>query len=130
MLTHKLELHIIELRKAKEEYEKNKSNKKAQWMMFINNPNEAEVQKIMKENKEIEEAVVEIREMTEDEKIERLAFLRQKAIMDEKAIYAAGLDKGEKKNKIEIAKKMKVKNMDIKTIMEITELTKEEIEKL
>ncbi len=76
--------------------------------------------------------------MTEDEKLERLAFLRQKAIMDEKAIYAAGLDKGElrgkeegiKQEKIETAKKMKAKNMDINTIIEITELTKEEIEKL
>ncbi|MCI8345503.1 MAG: Rpn family recombination-promoting nuclease/putative transposase [Clostridia bacterium] len=138
MLTDKLELHIIELSKAKEEYRKNKTSKKAQWMMFINNPNEVEVQKIMKENKEIEEAVVVIKEMTEDEKLERLAFLRQKAIMDEKAIYAAGLDKGElrgkeegiKQEKIETAKKMKAKNMDINTIIEITELTKEEIEKL
>ena len=138
MLTDKLELHIIELRKAREEYEKNKSNKKAQWMMFINNPNEMEVQEIMKENKEIEEAVVIIKEMTEDEKLERLAFLRQKAIMDEKAIYAAGLDKGEikgretgiKENQIEVAKKMKEKNIDINIIEEITKLTKEEIEKL
>ena len=142
MLTDKLELHIIELRKVREEYEKNKSSKKAQWMMFINNPNEMEVQEIMKENKEIEEAVVEIREMSEDEKLERIAFLRQKAIMDEKAIYAAGLDKGEmrgkeagikegeKKKQLEVAKKMKTKNMDINTIIEITELTKEEIEKI
>lgn len=138
MLTDKLELHIIELGKAKEEYVKNKTSKKAQWMMFINNPNEVEVQEIMKENKEIEEAVVEIREMSEDEKLERLAFLREKAIMDEKAIYAAGLDKGEirgkeegkKEKQLEVAKKMKAKDIDIDTIIEITELTKEEIEKL
>lgn len=75
------------------------------------------------------------------EKLERLAFLRQKAIMDEKAIYAAGLDNGEmsgkeegikeweKKNQLEIAKRIKAKNMDVNTIMEITQLTKEEIEK-
>lgn len=130
MLTDKLELRIIDLNKVKEEYEKDKTNKKAQWMMFINNPNETEVQEIMKENKEIEEAVVEIREMSEDEKLERLAFLREKAIMDEKAIYAAGLDKGEKKNQLEVAKRMKAKGMDIDTIIEITELTKDEIEKL
>lgn len=35
------------------------------------------------------------------EKLERLAFLRQKAIMDEKAIYAAGLDNGEMSGKEE-----------------------------
>lgn len=139
ILTHKLEIRLIDLNKVKEEYKKDKTNKKAQWMMFINNPNEVEVQEIMKENKEIEEAVVE---MSEDEKLERLAFLRQKAIMDEKAIYAAGLDKGEirgkevgreegkKKNQLEVAKKMKAKDMDIKIIIEITGLTKEEIEKI
>ena len=150
MLTDKLEIRIIDLNKVKEEYKKDKTNKKAQWMMFINNPNEVEVQEIMKENKEIEEAVVEIVEMSEDEKLERLAFLRQKAIMDEKAIYAAGLDKGEirgkevgreegikvgieegkKKNQLEVAKKMKAKDMDINIIIEITGLTKEEIEKI
>ncbi len=138
MLTDKLELRIIELSKAKEEYMKNKTSKKVQWMIFINNPNEVEVQEIMKENKEIEEAVVEIREMSEDEKLERLAFLREKAIMDEKAIYAAGLDKGElrgkeegkKENQLETAKKMKKEDLPIELISKITELTKEEIEKL
>jgi predicted transposase/invertase (TIGR01784 family) len=138
ILTDKIELRIIELSKAKEEYEKNKSNEKAQWMMFLNNPNEEEVQDIMKENEGIKKATVEIVKMSEDEKMERLAFLRKKAIMDEKSIYAAGLDKGEtigiskgeKQKTIEIAKKMKAKGKSINEIMEITELTKEEIEKL
>ena len=142
MLTDKLELRIIELNKAREEYEKDKTNKKAQWMMFINDPNEGEVQEIMNENKEIEEAVVVIKEMTEDEKLERLAMLRQKAIMDEKAIYAAGLDKGElrgkevgikegeKRKQLEVAKKMKKEGLPLDLIQKITELTKEEIEKL
>lgn len=146
MLTDKLEFHIIDLNKAKEEYKRDKTNKKAQWMMFINNPNEGEVQEIMNENKEIEEAVVVIKEMTEDEKLERLAMLRQKAIMDEKAIYAAGLDKGElrgkevgrkegikegiKETRIETAKRMKKEGLPLDLIQKITELTKEEIEKL
>ncbi len=58
--------------------------------------------------------------------------------MGEKAIYAAGIDKGEikgreagKKEGIkEVAKKMKEKNIAINVIEEITKLTKEEIEKL
>jgi predicted transposase/invertase (TIGR01784 family) len=49
-----------------------------------------------------------------------LEFLkRQKAFED-----------GEKANSIAMAKKMKAKNMSIEDIMEITELSKEEIEKL
>lgn len=138
MLTDKIELHIIELNKTRKEYSKNRKNKKAQWMMFINNPNEKEVQEIMEKNEGIKKATVEIVKMSEDEKMERLAFLRQKAIMDEKSIYAAGLEKGEqrgiekgeKKTKIEIAKKMKEKMINISEIIQITGLTKEEIDKI
>ena len=41
-----------------------------------------------------------------------------------------GQEDGRKNEKIEIAKKMKIKNMKINEISEITGLTKEEIEKL
>ena len=37
---------------------------------------------------------------------------------------------GEKQNKIKIAKKMLEKNRDIEEIMELTELTEEEIKKI
>ena len=41
-----------------------------------------------------------------------------------------GFEKGINQNKIETAKKMKLKNIDISDIIDITGLTKEEIEKL
>ena len=41
-----------------------------------------------------------------------------------------GMQKGAKQKQIEIAKKMLENKMDIETIIKITELTKEEIEKL
>ena len=41
-----------------------------------------------------------------------------------------GITKGEKKNSIEIAKKLLKLNMPLEQIIEITELTKEEIEKI
>jgi predicted transposase/invertase (TIGR01784 family) len=94
ILTDKIEIHIIELEKARAEYLKDKNNKKAQWMLFIDNPNSEEVHKVMNENKDIEKATVEIVKMSEDEKMRKLAELREKAIMDEKSIYAAGMDKG------------------------------------
>ena len=96
ILTDALEIHIIELSKTKREYETNKENRKVQWMMFLDNPNTEEVGKIMEENKEIKEAVVEVHKMSKDEKIRKLAELREKAIMDEKEIYSTGYHKGEK----------------------------------
>ena len=134
VLTDKIEFRIIELKKVIKEYEKNKENEKAQWMMFINNPNDMEVQEIMKENKEIKEATVEIVKMSQDEKIRKLAELREKAIMDEKAVFDAGkedgIQQGELQTKINIAKNMKNKKIDINIIVEVTGLTKEEIEKI
>ena len=104
----------------------------------------------MKKNKDIEEAVVTVHEMSEDEKLRRLAELREKAIMDEKAIRKAGyvhgmeegLEKGIEKGKalgektgyekakIKIAKKLKEKGNSVDEIKEITGLSEEEINKL
>ncbi len=98
ILTDKIEIHIIELDKVLEEYKKDNTNEKAQWMMFINNPNTEEVQKVVEKNKKIKEATVEVRKMSEDEKLRKLAELREKAIMDEKDIYRAGIEKRKKRN--------------------------------
>ena len=68
----------------------------------------------------------------ENERIE--AFKRKLAIWDyntklEEA-EKRGKEEGEKEKQQEIAKKMKEKGIDISTIIEITGLKKEEIEKL
>ena len=142
VLTNKFEIHILELEKVKEEYRKNKENKKAQWLLFLENPDMEEVKEIMGKNEEIKEAVVKVREMSEDEKLQRLADLREKAIMDEKAIYQAGLNNGKAEGEKlgrekqraetmrEVAKKLLKQNMKIENVAEITGLTIEEIQKL
>ena len=133
-LTNKFEIHILELGKVKEEYRKNKENKKAQWLLFLDNPELKEVEEIMESNKKVKEAVIKVREMSEDEKLQRLADLREKAIMDEKAIYQAGLNNGKEEGRVEtmkeVAKKLLKQNMKIENVSEITGLTIEEIEKL
>ena len=90
----------------------------------------------MEKNEDVKKAVVTVRKMSEDEKMEKLAELRLKAIMDEEAIYDTGvndgIEKGIKKGKnaktVEIAKKLLNKNMSIEEIIDITGITKEEIE--
>ncbi|MBO5413727.1 MAG: hypothetical protein J6A29_05540, partial [Clostridia bacterium] len=76
------------------------------------------------------EEIEKIDDLTKNERNQRISELREKAIMDEKAIYAKGLDVGEENNKIKIAKKMLAENMPIEVIIKMTELTKEKIEKL
>ena len=134
VLTDALEIYIIETEKAKKCLT-NEHTQLSSWLQFINNP-EAIVDM---ENKELKKAKEVLSEISKDENERYKAELRQKYIMDQKAIHDHGFDKGleegikqgietgSKKEKIEIAKKMKAKKMDIKTIAEITCLTEEEI---
>ena len=79
-----------------------------------------------------------LNEISDDEREEELAFQRLMYIMDKKAIEAAGFDKGEKvgiqkgekSEKIKIAKDLLHKKIYIDIIAETIGLTKEEIEKL
>lgn len=72
------------------------------------------------------------------EKKDILQNYEKKYIMDQKAIEDAGYDKGlnegisqgQKKETLEIAKKMKEQAIDIETIKDITGLTIEEINNL
>ncbi len=146
ILTDDIEIHIIELPKARNMYEKNKENEKIQWMLFIDNPNSKEVHKIMEKNKRVKEAVIKVKEMTEDEKMERLAFLRQKAILDEDAIRDAGYDdgfeegkedgiregikEGIKTGKIDMIKRLYSINMPIEQIANVTEMSIEEVKEV
>ena len=148
VLTDLLEIRIINLKRIREAYQKDKDSKKNQWVMFLEDPNSREVQEIMEKNEDVKKAVVTVREMSEDEKMERLAELRQKAIMEEKALYNTGIregkelgekigreagekigeQKGEQKKKIEVIKRMLNENFDNDTIKKIANATDEEIE--
>ena len=146
ILTDVLELNIIEIPKAREMLKREPDNKLAQWIIFLDNPNESEVSKFMKEDKEIKEAVEKLEEISEDEELRRLAELKEKAEIDDKLarMYLTkygreegikeGIKQGKKEGinseKIEVAKRMKDKGMDIELIAEITKLTKEEIDNI
>ena len=88
----------------------------------------------MKENKDINDATIVVKKMSKSEQMRRLAFLRQKAIMDEKSIKRAGIKEGikegAKESKIKIAKKMLENGFEIEMIANMTELEKKEIEKI
>ena len=80
--------------------------------------------------KEIKEAIETLEDISSDEAKERIAELRQKYIMDMKSQLRTAEEKGLKKGIKEIAKKMLQENIAIETMIKITGLTKEEIEKI
>ena len=140
ILTDKFELDIIELLKIKGR--ENEKDQPLDWLIFLENPESERVTRKMEENENLKEAVEKLDRISEDEKMQRIIELREKAIRDEHAIYDKGLDdgiekgiqkgkeKGAKEEKIKIVKSMLKENMDIEIIIKITGLTKEEIEKL
>ena len=130
ILTEDLELRIIEIPKAEKILNKDRYNKIAQWLMFLDNPNTERVEEIMKENEEVKKANSVLYEMSEDEMLQRLAELREKWDLDERSALGHAEEEGIRKGKKEIAKKMKAKGNATEEIIELTELTKEEIEKL
>ena len=142
VLTDDLELHIIELPKMRNNKATGKDKKLIEWLSFLNNPESKEVTNYMKNNESMKKAKEKLNTMSEDERIRRLAELREKAILDELEVKAYNYRKGkndglqqgraeglEQKNK-EIAKKMKKKGFLIEDIIEITNLSKQEIEQL
>ena len=128
ILTDKFELDIIELLKIKGR--ENEKDQLLDWLIFLENPESERVTRKMEENENLKEAVEKLDRISEDEKMQRIIELREKAIRDEHAIYAKGVDDGIEKGIMKIAKSMLKKGMNLSDIIEITGLTKEEIEKL
>ena len=128
ILTDKFELDIIELLKIKGR--ENEKDQLLDWLIFLENPESERVTRKMEENENLKEAVEKLDRISEDEKMQRIIELREKAIRDEHAIYAKGVDDGIEKGIMKIAKSMLKKGMNVSDIIEITGLTKEEIEKL
>ena len=118
LLTEDLELRIIEIPKARRIIEKEKYNRIAQWLLFLDNPNTERVEEIMKENEEVKKANDVLYEMSEDEMLQRLAELREKWDLDERSALGHAIED----TKIEIAKKMKEEKKKDKNITKTKKL--------
>ena len=144
-INNKVEFYYIELKKFREE---NLDMKEPinQWLAFIDMEKGERLEMAKKENKEIEEAVEEYETLTGDALVRRLAEIRLMSELEEKSALETaknegieigieqgiekGIEKGQKQNKIETAKKLLKLKMPIEQIIEVTELSKEEILKL
>ena len=105
ILTNYLELHIIELSKALREYRNNPKDEVLQWMMFLDNPEDMEVQKIMEDNKNIKNAKSELNEISADEALRWLAIDRIMIEADKKQYEIDAKEKGMRERKKRAAEK-------------------------
>lgn len=132
-LTDVFELDIIELSKAKRQLEAGalkETERLKDWIKFLINPQDMEESKMKEMSEELKKAY-ELWQSLNANEAERDAAERR--FMDLASFeYAKEYEHnlGKKEKAIEIAKKMKKKDLPIELIMEMTELSKEEIEKL
>ena len=121
ILTTDIEIHIIEIPKMYREKVEGQEEKLKEWLYFLENPESKEVLSYMKNNENMKEAKEKLETLSEDERIRRLAELREKAILDEKEIEYTGYCKGKAEGKAEATKaivvNMKEKGIDIETII-------------
>ena len=97
-----------------------------------------DVEELMADTNDIKDAVIEVHERSKDEQLRRLAELKEKAIMDEKAIYKAGKLRGEKegisqgelKKSIEIIKNLYSMNLTISQIAQAVDMSEQEVQKI
>ena len=101
-----------------------------QWLAFIDDNNKELIDMAENKNETLKKARIEMNYLTGDAEVRRLAELREKWEMDRVSAINHATRVGIEKNKLKTAKAMLNKKIPIETIMEITELTKEEIEKI
>lgn len=109
-----------------------------QWLAFIDDNDRGLIEVAEKKNKTLKKARIEMDYLTGDEEVQRLAELREKWEMDYnsgiKHAKETGIKEGKKigesKNRKEIVKSMLKKNMPKELIMDITNITEEELNEI
>lgn len=154
-----IEIHIIELPKIKK-YENETEKGLNTWLEFLSNPESEEVKISKEKDKELKDAYEKLEYISDDDELRRRADLSLMAILDENSRREGNLkilqkaeriqrenekmqkelekeqkELAEEKEKVakekrEMIKKLKFQNMKMENIVEITGLTKEEIEKI
>ncbi len=135
ILTNDFELHIIEMKKAKEILGNNKDDKVAQWMSFLDNPNSMEVKNMSENNQDINEALEQLRKLSANKQLREMLDREERYERDRRAEmqYAKeeaqeeGLAKGRAENKREVIVEMLKKGLPEELIAEIVHVTEKEI---
>ena len=134
MLSDDIVFHYFQLPKFYNQV-KEISTLEEQWMAYLAcQLNKEELEELLKMNKDIRDIELMARAILKDEELMRtLDDIRWEEI-DKKielgTAYQEGIENGEKEKASKIAKEMKKQKMPIKQIVQITGLSKEEVEKL
>lgn len=136
-INNTVKYYYIELEKFRNQ-NPNMEEKINQWLAFIDMERGDLLEMAKEKNKEIKEATDAYEVLTGNDEIKRIAEIRLMSELEEQSALATarakgteeGLKQGKEEGLKEIAKRMRNKGINIEEIMELTKLSKEEIEKL
>ena len=135
-----IEIHILEIPKLIK-YSQETEERLGNWIEFLIKPESERVKMGAKKDKNLKEAVEKLEVISGDERMQRIAELRLKYILDEntniKTAREQGREEGreegikiEQQRRIDIIKNLLRLKIPIEQISEATGLSKEEIEKI
>lgn len=126
------EIHILELNKY--ERQKKRTKKIDPWLEFFIAPYGKEVEKMARTMEQLQAAVDQLNLLSADEEVRRLADAQDFARLDRNSELREERENARAEGRTEqtkkIAKEMIIAGMKKNTIMQITKLTKEEIEQI
>ncbi len=121
-----MKYYFIELPKFRKQ-NPDMNDKLNQWLAVIDDFDRGKIKMAEQKNEKIKSALDEIGVLTGDEEIQRMAELRDKWERDRISEISYATKMGEKKAKLEIAKKMLEENIPMQVIIKVTGLDKKEI---
>lgn len=137
LLTDLMQIDFLELEKVRHVIPSN-HDEKLEWAMFVASDDEEVFSMLAKKNEGIDKAYNVLKTLSSDPETRALYLAREKAVRDYSAsiifakneALAEGLAEGERKANIETAQRMLGKGLPIDIVMEITQLSADDIKKL
>ncbi|HII4490140.1 TPA: Rpn family recombination-promoting nuclease/putative transposase [Clostridium perfringens] len=134
-LTDLQEIHFIELPKFneignKENVDVEKMDALEKWLEFLVEPESNTVRQLELSNEEIKLAKSELYRLSMDSKEREQYNMREKAIYDRISALESSKEEGKLEEKLEVAKKLLIANVDIDIINSSTGLSKDELLKI
>lgn len=110
-------------------------DKLQRWMMFLRNDiSQEELEVLINMDKDIKKAEEKLEYLSSDPVTQELYFERERALHEKANLINTGIrqgiKQGIKQGKIEMARKLLQNNFSVQMIVELTELTEEEINEI
>jgi predicted transposase/invertase (TIGR01784 family) len=100
------------------------------WARFIAAETEEELEMAVQANPQVRKAAVKLRELSADEKARDMLERREKGLWDMATSVAEAEQRGREEKALEVARNLLKRNTPIEQIVELTGLTREEVEAL